>query len=1040
MKNWTNLIFKSAFAMILAASVFTSCFDDSEIWDKLGELEARVDSLENNLNNQLDALNGLVEGKIAISSCVMNEDGSCVIELSDGKKFTAMPSGADYSSLVSYVEVDGKKYWATADATGELVTLTDESGNPIPVQKKVEVKLVDGVYYLVIDGKEYVTGYEAEEDVQIFSSCEALTDASGQVYAVKLTVGEGWEVTLTVDGYKGVLFKLSNLNNTVLTEYFIDYGQTQSFLMETKGIVDYVMQIPDGWRVTESVDKLSGEVYAKITAPAKETVAMGAAVTGGDLKVVSVVDGGKAAVTKLSLSTEPFKTYDVTAMKAVIEPYAGVQKFVYGISALASYDKAAVMAKVTEHLTTGAALPDDYFVSDSAIDKSHTEIYPELSVEDTYVFWAVPVLYREGENNEAGFYIKEEMFREYDQLTPISATVEVTAPTLLDAQMTLKVLGARQMFSGVVPKEENALEQIVSNIKNGVYEPVTDAAQFAYAGSVAEYADMLLEKATSYLVWVIPSEEGRTDFAVSDIVYVEFTTLDITAGGSLEVKVQEKEVGLSSITHTVECQDAAMIYYAYLDATVGERNSGESISNETKWRLLTEAETFHAETGNSIDASISDMMPATTMWLYAAAVGKDGKYGKVSCVSATTKPVTFNKIKLKLTKKEIRSEEADIKVAVMSGGTAESYIYWVGRATDPFWVDICQGDKTTAGNFMAANPQHEAIVKAMKNGEVDAEGMLYIKDLAIAKEHVLVVLAKDAEGNYSKAESVSFETLSINLGTNYVAEGTDKWNETKELIEKNIDWDEAYFEPAPSQGMMAAFAFNIKVPTDLTAYISCYGTEAANNGGGKLDIMLELEQTCLAKTTNNPVTIDPETGEYAMLPDWTDDTGRLIQGTMVNIYQMFPHGDPNDGQVTFFASEGHDDTHCDVWNNGECSNYASQMAAIQELQTLEYWINHFKGSAGNFNTGDPSTSRVLKDEENLMKVAKAYQETHIKYYSGMKPMLFVNDGNALRVSTRKASGVDENGNVMDVVTVMLKDLDGNYYDPMYFPVPNHYKK
>ena len=148
----------------------------------------------------------------------------------------------------------------------------------------------------------------------------------------------------------------------------------------------------------------------------------------------------------------------------------------------------------------------------------------------------------------------------------------------------------------------------------------------------------------------------------------------------------------------------------------------------------------------------------------------------------------------------------------------------------------------------------------------------------------------------------------------------------------------------------------------------------------------------------------------------------------------------NDGQVTFFASEGHDDTHCDVWNNGECSNYASQMAAIQELQTLEYWINHFKGSAGNFDTGDPSTSRVLKDEENLMKVAKAYQETHIKYYSGMKPMLFVNDGNALRVSTRKASGVDENGNVMDVVTVMLKDLDGNYYDPMYFPVPNHYKK
>ena len=283
MKNWTNLILKSVFFLILASSVFTSCFDDSEIWDKLGELEARVDSLENNLNNQLAALNGLVEGKLAIASCVKNDDGSFLIELTDGKKFTALPSGADYSSLVSCVEQDGKKYWATTDASGELVTLTDENGKPIPVQTKIEVKLVDGVYYLVVDGKEYATGYEAEEDVQVFSSCETLTDASGQVYAVKLTVGEGWEVTLTVDGYKGVLFKLSNLNNTVLTEYYVDYGQSQTFLMETKGIVDYVMQIPDGWRVVESQDKLSGETYAKITAPTKETVAMGAAVAEGDL-------------------------------------------------------------------------------------------------------------------------------------------------------------------------------------------------------------------------------------------------------------------------------------------------------------------------------------------------------------------------------------------------------------------------------------------------------------------------------------------------------------------------------------------------------------------------------------------------------------------------------------------------------------------------------------------------------------------------------------------------------------------------------------
>jgi hypothetical protein len=33
-------------------------------------------------------------------------------------------------------------------------------------------------------------------------------------------------------------------------------------------------------------------------------------------------------------------------------------------------------------------------------------------------------------------------------------------------------------------------------------------------------------------------------------------------------------------------------------------------------------------------------------------------------------------------------------------------------------------------------------------------------------------------------------------------------------------------------------------------------------------------------------------------------------------------------------------------------------------------------------------------------------------------------------------GYDDTGKVADVVTVMLKTLDGSYYDPMYFPVPD----
>ena len=121
-----------------------------------------------------------------------------------------------------------------------------------------------------------------------------------------------------------MIFKISNVNNDILTEYYVDYGRTQSFLLEKQGVVDYVMQVPDGWRVKETVEELTGETYVSVTAPKAETVALGAAVADGDLKVVSVVDGGKAAVSRIYLTTDPFKTYNVSPLKAVIAPTFGI--------------------------------------------------------------------------------------------------------------------------------------------------------------------------------------------------------------------------------------------------------------------------------------------------------------------------------------------------------------------------------------------------------------------------------------------------------------------------------------------------------------------------------------------------------------------------------------------------------------------------------------------------------------------------------------------------------------------------------------------
>lgn len=1035
--------------LLVAVPMLNSCFDDSELWEAIDQLEMRVDSLENGLNAQIEAMSALMTENLMIKDCVMNTDSSYVVTLSNGMTFTVLPGKTSVQTLVSCVVVNGVKCWATYDAVGVLTPLLDAKGAPIPVNTDVNVQIKDGKYYLVINGKEYMTGFDSEEVVQVFTSCEAHKDASGQVYAMTFEFGNGLEVTVTVDGYKGVLFKLSNINTTVLTEYFIDYGTTQSFLLDAKGVVDYVMQIPDGWRVKERVEQVTGDVYVDITAPSKEIVKMGAAVASGDLKVVSVVEGGKAAVTRLYLSSDPYKLYNVSYSRAVVEMYAGVQKYMYGLLPSASFDRSQIVAKVNELLSSSASLPEGYFMEESPLNKRYAEMYPDLNVEESYVFWIVPAIYSESEEY-AGFTASEDMFRSH-VILPVSATIECHDVTVLDARICVDVDGTDSMFAGTLCMKDDqgnlktvdkVLEEVIYGITNGIYEPVSDADLLSYNGLASAFPDtespLSFDPATEYMSWIVPVEADKSEYYVTDVVYTQFKTLEVKDGGSLQVTVGEPVTDYSSITASVSCDDAAMIYYAYLDDNVGSRYAEEAMGNVTKWNQLNKAASRTVIRGTSEDAVIDRILPKTTMWLYAVAVGHDGLYGPVKCVKATTKAYEFNGITVTVNPVEVGSENARFQVSV-SGGTATDYIYWVGRTTNDFFQTVCGGNRNSAEQFMAANPDSPEIVDVMKaNGKIAADGTLNVSGLNINKQHVILVLAKDSEGKYSKAGYKLFTTKSINLGTGYAPEGSEKWNNAKKFIEDNIRWDADSYKAAAGMGQgMATYAFEIKIPTDLTAYINCFSTKAAVNGGGLYDIMQEIEETCLARTTNSPVVKDPETGEDVMLPDWVDDTGRLIQGTMLNIYQPFPHGNPDAGQVTYFASGSHE-VHCSAWDNGECSNYAYQVAFIEELKTLEHWVEHFKGSAGNWDTGDPNTSRVLKNEENLMKVAESYRAIHEKYYTGIEPKIYVNDGSALRVLNREASGVNESGEVEDVVTVMLKDRDNNYYDPIYIPVENHF--
>jgi len=1022
MKNWMKIFVRSLLCLSLTIPAFTSCYDDSALWDKVNDMEARLNELEVEMTSQVEAMQALLSNGATLTSCKKNSDGSYTVTLSDGTKFKVLPEGTNFSSLVSVMVVDGKKCWATYDPSGNAVALTDASGKAIPVSVEVSVKIKDGVYCLVINGKEYETGYDAEDVVQVFSSCTPLTDASGNVYAVKFTFGEGMETTVALDGYKGVIFKLSSINNTVISEYYVDYGQTQSFLMDMQGVVDYVMQVPDGWRVKEVVEELTGETYLKVTAPSAETVALGAAVAEGDLKVVSVVEGGKAAISKIFLSTDPFKTYEVSALKAVIEPYTGIQKFAYGMMLAEEFDESQVVAKVNEILTSSTELPEGYFISEKVLDKTLAEIYgQELVSEISYVFWAVPVLYNEGTDEvEACFYAEEEMLRTL-VLNPMAITMKVYDITPVDANVSVAINGSDYAYAGVAEMTEDALEEIVYMVNNGVFEP-TDLIQ--YAGSASYFPDgeksINMNPDTEYIVWVIPVDEDKEAYTVSDLVYESFKTKAVVSGGSVVLSAGDLNTSASSISVSLEAEDAAIIYYTFMNDDDGKRYS--TSSNETKMSKLCESESFVEVRDDVAFAEIKGLHPGSTYWLYAVAVGNDGGYGEVVCKSAETDEVSFNSLSLTVEEVSIKSDEATLKVTV-SGGDAVDYIYWAGYEKDAFWSssEFCDQSKTTAQKYMAANPDAEQITAVMRrNGAVSEDGTIKLNELSMSTNYVFLVLAKDAEGKFSKAGYKKFTTLAADLG-DLVQEGTDKWNEAKGKI--NIDWIEEAFYTPENSNLSASYAFNYSGPTDLTAFIICASDSyfEGMNMTAVEEKIVYVENYASRKYDNGYVPY--KDGEMMTEPDYYKD-GELKKGQLMNVYDYYVHGLPSLGFVTYFASGDHDGN-CIYWEDERCTYYERALERIAEHNTLA----PYRDKAAMFG--------LSGDEAEAW--AEALLEAYKPFYENAEPIIFVNDGASLRVTYPYASGLDDEGNVVDRVVVVLRDKQGNYYAPMTFEVPNYFK-
>lgn len=1022
MKNVFRQTLRALLSAIVLPFMLVSCYDDSALWQSMQELESKINELKAQLDGQAEAMTALLSDGSTIKTCVKQSDGSYMLTLSNDVKFKVLAPGTNASALMSYKVIEGEKYWAIYSPSGELTPLTDKNGY-IPISTNVEVDIKDGKYYIIINGQEYETGFDTEDLVQVFNSCTPLTDASGNVYAMTFDFGEGKQVTVSVDGYKGVVFKLENVGavSKIVNEYYVPYSSTQPFLIDVEGVVDYVMQIPYGWKVVERTDKQSGNVYLDITAPSKELVASGAAFDRGDLKVVAVVEGGDAVITKLVLSAEPFKRVEFSSTRLVAEPYEGVQKFVYGVIPGALYNEAEVLATAQSMVSTSMDAPTGYALGDADVDLPLSQIYGgELDPEGSYQLFVVSSMYQEGE--EAGYYIDQTSLQSY-RVGAVVVKMSDPVASLFDAEISVEVKGSLKMWAGTAVKSETLFDDIIYGIANEITEPYTEG--LTYQGLASGYPvegtndGVEFEPGVTYVTWCVPFDVTKTSYTVSDIVYKEFTTSSLVTGGTLQITAGEPVVTTSSISVPLSSEGAEAIYYAFLTNDEGKRLGEAEGLNDQKFALMQKSETFTLVRSTEVVAELDGIEPEAKMWLYSVAVDANGNLGVVKCQSATGATVQFNSISLTLDYLDLRSEWIKFKV-VAEGGTPVSYIYWIGTERDPFWIK-CGKSKFNAQKYMAVYPDDEAIRSVMRAyGEFSADGEITVKGLRAEEKYHMVVLAVDADGKYSKAGYKNATTLAADLG-DVAVEGSERWLAAKNTIQ--IDWVQEAFQPAASQAMMARYAFNISCPQDYTAFILCASDTYFEEAGvtKKTQQMIEIQNYCSRRYDDGYTPYN--NGEYASEPDYYKD-GELRGGQMMNVVNFYVHGLPTMGFATYFAPDSHGEGNCIYWEDGQDVNYQRALGLIEEYKT----ISKYEARAAAFG---------LKGQE-AADWAQALLQAYLPYYEAAEPLIYVNHGEPLYMMNPYAMGINDKGELHDRVIVMLKDRQGNYFEPMYFEVPNYF--
>ena len=726
-----------------ASSLFVSCdmYDDSELRDQISALDKRVQNLEA-IKEQLAALTARVDALYTLT-----------FQVTDANEL-------QYS-------FDGGKTWTS---TGVVLAAQCEHECPpcqyVPCEHECpQVSLVD----------------------------------NGDSVTIKIGDAE-----FTIEKPQQIVFEIR------AGKVYFESESTMKVAIKSSGIEDItVMSAPKGWYA-----EINSEGMVEVTAPNYEDCQEGYGwdendeyyeipakyAASGYVKIHACSVDGKCMVGKLPV--------EVAGQPLIVKAYAGNAYFTlagtaswynatfyYGVSE--KENLAADTADLLKRMNDGDwSLSDDYpsnYGEYTDIEVSVAELLgEEPQVGKEYVVWAAV------ENSEAMPYDVEDLVLAYYSPLSVAITENEAAKTAFNVEVTVDVQGADSYVAVSMPESQlqwtsvdEIKEQMAMAMAEGQYygklynESYTGSALDIAAGTSYSMSGNYSPDSDVY-VFILPVDgRSKEDYTPADVVYAQFTTAALTAGGSIDLTAEQVTSYMGEV-YDYEIWDYVMqeivldpytqlgvavtpsangeweaLYYGWLDAAT-YADYGAYEEDLVDYLLENSYPNSPAEVKEWPVYLVQEVAPATTMHFVAFIVDKAGKYGKFAHVELTSKelvkadfvwaePYTTN-----LTDGVLKNSQTLKFTPVFEDGKeAASYKYVLAQTK---YYNQYEGmDDAQMAEELYFSTSSE--VKTVSAEEL-VNGVLYVDGHSYGYPYYFAILPIDAEGNPGASAAIlEYETV-----------------------------------------------------------------------------------------------------------------------------------------------------------------------------------------------------------------------------------------------------------------------------------------